>query len=35
MPYIHKGVTVRFGFDAVRIWQFEQSCQEQSNGNAS
>jgi hypothetical protein len=22
-----KGVTVRFGFDAVRIWQFEQSCQ--------
>ena len=33
--YIHKGVTVRFGFDAVRIWQFEQSCQEQSNGNAS
>ena len=28
-----KGVTVRFVFDAVRIWQFEQRCQKQNNGN--
>ena len=32
--HINKGVTVRFGFDAVRISQIQTVCQEQSNGNA-
>ena len=33
---IHKkGVTVRFGFDAVRTSQLPTDCQKQSNGNAS
>ena len=30
-----KGVTVRFGFDAVRTPQLPTDCQKQSNGNAS
>ena len=30
-----KGVTVRFGFDAVRTSQLPTDCQKQSNGNAS
>ena len=29
-----KGVTVRFGFDAIRTSQLPNVCQEQSNGNA-
>ena len=32
--YIHKGVTVRFGFDAIRTSQLPNVCQEQSNGDA-
>ena len=32
--HINKGVTVRFGFDAIRISQIQTVCQEQSNGNA-
>ena len=32
--YIHKGVSVRFGFDAIRISQIQSDCQKQSNGNA-
>ncbi|MBQ2366150.1 MAG: hypothetical protein II293_03215 [Bacteroidaceae bacterium] len=32
--HVHKGVTVRFGFDAVRTSQLQTNCQEQSNGNA-
>ena len=31
--YIHKGVTVRFGFDAIRTSQLPNVCQEQSNGD--
>ena len=30
-----KGVTVRFGFDAIRTSQLPNVCQEQSNGDAS
>ena len=30
-----KGVTVRFGFDAIRTSQLQTDCQKQSNGNAS
>ena len=29
-----KGVTVRFGFDAIRTSQLPKVCQEQSNGDA-
>lgn len=32
---IHKGVTVRFGFDAIRTSQIPCVCQKQSNGNVS
>jgi hypothetical protein len=33
--YIYiKGVTVRFGFDCVRISQIPSICQKQSNGDA-
>ena len=32
--YIHKGVSVRFGFDAIRTSQLPNVCQEQSNGDA-
>ena len=34
MGNIHKGVTVRFGFDAIRTSQLPNVCQEQSNGDA-
>ena len=34
ITYTYKGVTVRFGFDVVRISQIQAACQEQSNGNA-
>ena len=34
MDNIHKGVTVRFGFDAIRTSQLPNVCQEQSNGDA-
>ena len=32
---LHKGVTVRFGFDVLESRKFKLVCQEQSNGNVS